>query len=229
MNANGVDVFSEAAKGEVAVEFYTNLFKSSNPPPFSTWFQGMAPRVNYQLTQPVSATEVKEAVFSINPAKAPGPDWMSAFFFQKFWPNIEKQVVMEVQEFFVSGVLPKEWNYTHICLIPKIPDPKTISDLRPISLFSVIYKAVSKIMVRRLKHWMPELVFSTQSAFVSERLISDNITIAHELLHSLQSSYQFASEYMVVKTDMSKAYDRVEWSYLRALMEAMGFDVRWIN
>lgn len=66
-NANGVDVFSEAAKGEVAVEFYTDLFRSSNPPPFNTWFQGMTPRVsahmNEQLTQPVSAIEVKDAVF----------------------------------------------------------------------------------------------------------------------------------------------------------------------
>ena len=66
-NAYGVDMFSEAAKGEVAVEFYTNLFRSSNPPPFNTWFQGMTPRVsahmNEQLTQPVSAIEVKDAVF----------------------------------------------------------------------------------------------------------------------------------------------------------------------
>lgn len=231
-NADGVDVFSEAAKGEVAVDFFTNLLKSSNPPPLSSWFDGMVPRVtphmNDQLTKPVSAFEVKEAVFSINPTKAPGPDGMSSLFYQKFWSLMEDQVVKEVQLFFDSGVLPKEWNYTHLCLIPKIPDPKTISDLRPISLCSVIYKVVSKIMARRLKIWMPVLVFSTQSAFVSERLISDNITIAHELIHSLQVCDQLASEYMVVKTDMSKAYDRVEWSYLRALLEAMGFDRKWI-
>lgn len=49
------------------------------------------------------------------------------------------------------------------------------------------------------------------------------------MLHSLLTSDQIASEYMVVKTDMSKAYDRVEWSYLWALMEAMGFDRKWVS
>lgn len=88
VNAEGVEVFSEAAKGEVAVEFFSNLFKSSNPAPFGTWFQGMRPRVseamNYHLTKPVQASEIKEAVFSLNPTKAPGPDRMSALFFQTF-------------------------------------------------------------------------------------------------------------------------------------------------
>lgn len=171
-NANGVEVFSEAAKGEVAVEFYTNLFKSSNPPPMNSWFHGMTPRVtenmNAQLTSPVSAAEVKAAVFSINPTKAPGPDGMSGLFFQKYWPVMEEQVVREVQMFFETGVLPKEWNYTHLCLIPKVPEPQTISDLRPISLCSVIYKIVSKVMVKRLQKWMPQLVFSTQTACLGE-------------------------------------------------------------
>lgn len=232
-NAAGVEVFTEAAKGEVALEYFSGLFKSSNPAPLTTWFGDMQPRVtdqmNVELMRPVSAKEIKEAMFSINPSKAPGPDGMSAIFFQKFWTTIEAQVVREVKRFFLYGILPKEWNYTHLCLIPKIPEPKTISDLRPVSLCSVVYKIVSKIMVKRLQPWMPEIISPTQSAFVSERLMTDNTTIAHELIHSLGESRSEASQYMMVKTDMSKAYNRVEWGYLRSLLVALGFDSKWVQ
>ena len=233
INAEGVEVFSEAAKGEVAVEFYHQLFRSSNPSPFDTWFHDMSPKVSSQMNldpvKDVSALEVKEAVFSINPSKAPGPDGMSALFFQRFWDIIEEQFVKEVQLFFKHGILPREWNYTHLCLIPKIPNPQAVSDLRPISLCSVGYKTISKILVRRLQPWLKEIISPSQSAFVSERLMTDNITIAHEMVHSLGIDDDIASQQMVVKTDMSKAYDRVEWGYLRSLMCALGFDQRWIS
>lgn len=138
-------------------------------------------------------------------------------------------MVREVQRFVEEGRLPKEWNYTHLCLIPKIPDPEAISNLRPISLCSVAYKIVSKILVSRLQPWLHDLVSPTQTAFVSERLLSDNIMIAQELVHSLGDPRSDASDYMVVKTDMSKAYDRIEWGYLRSLLVAMGFDLKWVN
>lgn len=84
-------------------------------------------------------------------------------------------------------------------------------------------------MVKRLKPWMQGIITLTQSAFVSERQIFDNITVAHEMIHSLGVKEDEAAEWMVAKTDMSKAYDRVEWGYLRALLCALGFDKTWIN
>ncbi|KAG7551546.1 Reverse transcriptase zinc-binding domain [Arabidopsis thaliana x Arabidopsis arenosa] len=230
---NEVEQFAEGSKGEIAVEYFRKLFSSSKPDNVTEALEGMLPRVtanmNVELTRTVTAEEVKIAAFSIRGDSTPGADGMSGLFYQAYWDIVGPQVVTEVQQFFQSGSLPHEWNFTQICLIPKKPNPSRMTDLRPISLCSVIYKIVSKILCNRLKTFLPAIVSDTQGAFVSGRLISDNILLAHEMVHALRTNSKCDEDFMAIKTDMSKAYDRVEWNFLEELLIRLGFDIRWVQ
>ena len=93
---------------------------------------------------------------------------------------------------------------------PKIEKPTKMMELRPISLCNVGYKIISKVLCQRLKTCLPSIISETQSAFVAGRLISDNILITHEMFHGLRTNTACQGKYMAIKTDMSKAYDRVE-------------------
>ena len=104
-----------------------------------------------------------------------------------------------------------------------------MTELRPISLCNVGHKIISKVMCQRLKIFLPSLVSETQSAFVPGRLISNNILIAQEIFHGLRTNKACQGKFMAIKTDMSKAYNRVEWVFIKALLQKMSFDFHWIT
>ena len=165
----------------------------------------------------------------MKPLSAPGLDGMSPIFFKSFWNTVGPDVIEASLSVLNTGTMLENFNHTYIVLIPKIKNPEKPKDFRPISLCNVLYKLVAKTIANCLKKLMPKLVSELQSAFMSNRLISDNTLIAFETLHHLKSKRKGKTRYMALKLDMSKAYDRVEWLFFEKIIEKLGFDGKWIS
>lgn len=142
---------------------------------------------------------------------------------------MQGDVIKVVADFFQTRILPKELNHTHIVLLPKKQTPVVMGDFRPISLYNVLYKVISKVVANRLHSVLPFVIPDMQSAFLPSRMITDNVIISYEIMHYLKRKYRGKGGFMAVKIDMSKAYDRLEWGYLRALLLHLGFDEKWVK
>lgn len=102
-----------------------------------------------------------------------------------------------------------------------------MKNFRPIACCTVLYKIISKILANRMKRVLDTIICDSQSAFVQGRLIFDNILISHELVKGY--SRKRISPRCMVKVDIQKAYDSVEWHFLKHMLIELGFPIRYIN
>jgi hypothetical protein len=162
-------------------DFYKHLFALEHTS--NDWADSVVsyPRLEdaelLELEADIKFEEVRRAVFSMKPWKAPGPDGFPAGFFQKSWSIVGASVYDFVVKVWSNPSAIATVNQTDICLIPKIARPEFVNQFRPISLCNTIYKVVSKIMVERLKDYIPKLVSPFQAGFVPGRNIHENILL----------------------------------------------------
>ena len=102
-------------------------------------------------------------------------------------------------------------------------------DYRPISLSNVVSRMVSKVLANKVKGILPNIISNAQSAFVPDKLITDNTAVAYEMLHRLRNKRQWKVGHMTIKLVINKAYDRVEWEFLRNIMLKIGFSAKWVD
>lgn len=189
-DANGEWVEGQNDIFQLIVNHFHQVYTSDKPTLDEECIQCVTGKVtthmNEELNLPIFDLEIKLAVDSMGDMKAPGPDGLNGLFFQKNWDIIGRVVCTAVKDFFDNGQLPTELNETVVTLIPKVPMPECLNQLRPISCCNYIYKVISKIFVLRLKRFMRGLISHNQSAFVGGRLIQDNLIVAHEAFHALK-------------------------------------------
>lgn len=225
--------FGENNVVNVIINYYQSLFTTSNPCEIEYVLQYVPQMVtnemNTMLLAEFTKAKVDIALQQMAPLKAPSPDGMPPIFYQHFWESIGDDVAKAVISCLNSRAIPASLNHTYITLILKVKSPEHVTEFRPIALCNILYKLISKVLANRLKKILLEIISESQSAFQFDKAISDNILVAFETLHHMKKRRTGKTDFMTMKLDMSKAYDRVEWDFLLLLMERMGFQRRWIN
>lgn len=175
----------------------------------------------------VTEEEIRRVLFEMPSNKSPGPDGFPCEFFKTTWSVLSHDFIVAVQSVFRYGFLPKGVNSTILALIPKKQDSMEMKDFRPIACCNVMYKVVSKILANRLKLLLPKIISENQSAFVQERLLMENVLLASELVKDYHKTE--VSPRCVMKLDISKAFDSVQWSFVLNILRSMGFSEKYIH
>eukprot|EP00253_Pinus_taeda_P010711 PITA_10711 len=178
------------------------------------------------LMEVVSKEEVEHVIKSMAKDKSPGPDGWTIEIFNHFFDSIGDELTEVVDESRRKGEIHLPFNATFIALIPKKEDPESFEDFRPISLCNCIYKIIAKIIALRLKPILSKNISSEQFGFLDGRQIHEAIGVAQETLHNIRQTIKKGA---VIKIDLSKAYDRICWTYLRMLLTHLGFKLEFIN
>ena len=181
---------------------------------------------NKLLLKPVDMKELEEAVNQMANGKAPGPDGFTKNFFHEFWDLMKEDILEIVENSRKTKGLLLALNSTFITLIPKEHGAEDPGKFRPIALCNVIYKIITKVIANRLKTVLPGIISPEQAGFVEGRQITDGIILVHETMHSIKER---KIPGMMIKLDLSKAYDKINWDFLEKMMIAFGFDKEWVK
>ncbi|XP_048493650.1 uncharacterized protein LOC125494124 [Beta vulgaris subsp. vulgaris] len=180
------------------------------------------------LTKMFSKEEVEVIVKSMAPLKSPGPDGIQPIFYQKFWGILNDHLVCFLNDCFDKGVVPDSINRSYICLIPKKEAPTVINDFRPIGLCNTILKLLTNSIAARLRNIMPNLINHLQTSFILDRTIDENIIILKEVAHMFKKVKR-GKNVMAIKIDLTKAFDSLEWAFIRETLLGFKFPVKLVN
>jgi hypothetical protein len=173
------------------------------------------------LESPFSEEEVWNTIKHLAPDKAPGPDGYSGRFYKACWSIIKSDVLAALAEVHrVNFRNLKLLNTALLTLLPKKEDAVRAKDFRPISLIHGFAKLVTKLIANWLASKLNGMVSANQSAFIKGRCIHNNFVLVQQTAKFLDQQKQ---PWILLKLDISKAFDSVSWPFQLEILQRRGF------
>jgi hypothetical protein len=225
-------VTDKEAIQDLIYSFYHNLMGAEEPKLLSIspglWspHQMVSSQENDDLMRTFTVEELDAVLHETKTDTDPGPDGLPVLFYKKKWPSLKLAVMEILNGFALSRVDIARLNFGILSLLPKVPGADNIKQYRPIALINVIFKLVSKASACRLSPVAHRVISQSQTAFIKGRFIQDGPLALHEIIHELKSKNLPA---VLLKLDFEKAYDRVNWVFLREVLLTKGFEPAFVH
>ena len=217
------------------VEFYENLFQSEGYDEESANY--LLDKLDItldrddrnKLESDLTDVELKKAIDKMANNKAPGEDGIIAEFYKKYWYLIGGDFTQVVKQIFWSNKLCNSQCRGIVTLIYKQGEREAIENWRPITLLNNDYKIIAKALAERLKTVIPKIIHTDQKGFVQGRKIDEGVRLIQDMITLHDEENRGGA---IIFLDQKKAFDRVEFAWLRQVLVRFGFGtnfVKWIE
>lgn len=174
----------------------------------------------------VTKEEVLKVLKELAKGKSPRPDSWLVELFIHFQVIVLEQLTDMVEESRCLCMITGSVNVTFIVLMSKVSRPSTLFYFRPISLCNAVYKLISRTIANQIKLMLSKYNLSEQFVFLEQRQIHEIVAITRECIHSIKSR---KIEACLLKIDLVKAYDCIDWKFLRLILHKIGFDTSMVD
>lgn len=157
--------------------------------------------------------------------KAPGPDGFTGRFYKSCWAIIKLDLMAAIGAIHGGDTRRLHLlNSAYMVLIPKKEDATMVGDYRPISLIHSFAKLLTKVMATRLAPRLHTMILANQSAFIRGRRIHDNFLLVQ---HTAKFLHSQGKPRLLLKLDITKAFDSISWPFLLVVLTHLGFGPKW--
>ena len=182
------------------------------------------------LDKPITIEEVQEAIKDTRLKRSPGLDGLGIDIYIVFWLKLKDTYMDALNSMITEGRMNKTSKYGVISLIPKLGrDLNWVKNWRPIVLLGADFKILSKILARRVKSVLGELIDKDQTGFLKGRNVTENL---RKLLDIINLAEMKQIPAVIISIDFEKAFDRVEHRALFKIMQWFNFGpniIQWIS